>query len=138
MSKNNIIILVAGVLVVLGVGLYVKKIEQNKDYSVVYLSTGEVYVGKLSVFPSFKLDNAYILQIAKDEKDPTKSNFHHILMFPGRHDVEPRITREHLSVECPRIGGAETDRAWTERPRDRIRSRNRGMHSPLSHQKYPQ
>ena len=75
MSKNNIIILVAGVLVVLGVGLYVKKIEQNKDYSVVYLSTGEVYVGKLSVFRSFKLENAYILQIAKDEKDPTKSNF---------------------------------------------------------------
>ena len=45
------------------------------DYSIVYLTTGEVYIGKLTTFPDLQLTNAYILQISKDEKDPTKNNF---------------------------------------------------------------
>lgn len=53
--------------------------QQNKgnsgNYSVVYLSTGEVYVGRLSTFPQFKLTNSYILTTTKDTTDSTKSNF---------------------------------------------------------------
>ena len=41
----------------------------------VYLSTGEVYVGKLRVFSNLMLTDSYVLQIAKDATDPTKNNF---------------------------------------------------------------
>lgn len=44
-------------------------------YSVVYLSTGEVYIGKLTTFPKMVLDDAYLLQIVKDKEDAAKSNF---------------------------------------------------------------
>ncbi len=75
MSKNQIISLVVVVLVVVGLGFWVNKVNQDKGYSVVYLSTGEVYVGKLSTFPDFELKNGYILNVVKDTTDPTKNNF---------------------------------------------------------------
>ena len=74
LSKKNIIIVVVLILVVLGVGFWVKK-ASNNAYSVVYLTTGEVYVGKLTTFPTMKLSNGYILQVTKDATDPTKNNF---------------------------------------------------------------
>lgn len=49
--------------------------RQAQSYSVVYLATGEIYIGKLAIFPRLELDSAYILQVVKDEKDPAKSNF---------------------------------------------------------------
>ncbi|MFH1170585.1 MAG: hypothetical protein V1704_03435 [Candidatus Vogelbacteria bacterium] len=76
-NKNKMLVgLVIVLIIVLAVVLFKDKIETNKDnYSVVYLTTGEVYVGKLSTFPDLELSNFYLLQISKDEKDPTKSNF---------------------------------------------------------------
>src|SRR3989338_1004710 len=75
MNKRNILIGVVLFLIVLGVTFLVYKTNKNKGYSIVYLSTGEVYIGKLTTFPDLQLKDAYILQIAKDEKDPTKNNF---------------------------------------------------------------
>ncbi len=75
MSKKNTIIAVVIVLVVIGAGFWFKKVDKDSDYSVVYLTTGEVYVGQLTTFPDLELKNAYILQVAKDEKDATKTNF---------------------------------------------------------------
>lgn len=75
MSKRNIIIIVVVAVVVLIVGLWQYKAKKANNYSVVYLTTGEVYVGKLSTFPNFKLTNGYILQVTKDATDPTKNNF---------------------------------------------------------------
>ena len=75
MNKRNIVIGVVLFLIVLGVTFLVYKTNKNKGYSIVYLSTGEVYIGKLTTFPDLQLKDAYILQIAKDEKDPTKNNF---------------------------------------------------------------
>ena len=74
MSKNNIIIIAIVVLVVVA-ALWVNKANGNDVYSVVYMTTGEVYVGKLTTFPDFQLKDGYILQVAKDETDPTKNNF---------------------------------------------------------------
>ncbi len=79
MSKNKVKILVI-VVVVLVVGftvsLFGKNLGINKDdYSIVYLTTGEVYIGKLDTFPDFRLDDAYILQVTKDATDPNKNNF---------------------------------------------------------------
>jgi hypothetical protein len=75
MSKKNIILAVLGVLVVAGVAYGINKASKEKEYSVVYMSTGEVYVGKLRTFPDLRLENGYVLQVTKDEKDPNKNNF---------------------------------------------------------------
>ena len=74
-KRNTLIGLVVVVLiVVLGVFLYFR-VNKDRGYSVVYLSTGEVYVGKLRVFSNLMLTDSYVLQIAKDATDPTKNNF---------------------------------------------------------------
>ena len=76
MSKKNIVIVALVILVVIGVGFFLnKKSKDNNAYSVVYMTTGEVYVGKLTTFPDMRLSNGYILQVVKDETDETKSNF---------------------------------------------------------------
>ena len=74
-KKNNIVLAVVLVLVVAGVAFLIYKNNKKQDYSIVYLTTGEVYIGKIVTFPDFQLTNGYILQIAKDPADPTKNNF---------------------------------------------------------------
>ncbi len=49
--------------------------DKEKEYSVVYLTTGEVYIGELSNFPTMKLKNGYLLAVGKDAADPQKTNF---------------------------------------------------------------
>lgn len=73
--KKNILVVIVLVLVLGGVGFWVKKTKMNNDYSVVYMTTGEVYVGKLSVFPDFELKDGYILQVVKDPSDQAKNTF---------------------------------------------------------------
>ena len=71
--KIVLIVLVVALLVVVAYFVFFNK--PNKDYSFVYLTTGEVYIGKLSVFPQLRLKNSYILAIGKDATDPTKNTF---------------------------------------------------------------
>lgn len=74
-KRNTLIGLVVVVLiVVLAVFLYFKNDKEN-EYSVVYLSTGEVYIGKLKVFSNLVLTDSYIYQVIKDPTDSTKANF---------------------------------------------------------------
>lgn len=61
------------VIVLLAIVLYFT--SNNKGNSVVYLSTGEVYIGELSTFPVMELKNGYILTTVQDPTDPKKSNF---------------------------------------------------------------
>ena len=75
MSKKNIAIVVVLVLIVAGVGYFGYKASRTNTYSVVYLTTGEVYIGRLATFPNLQLKDSYILQVTKDVADPTKSNF---------------------------------------------------------------
>lgn len=76
MSNKNIVLAVVVVLIVVGVAFWSKKMNKSDSaYSVVYLSTGEVYVGKLSTFPRMELKNGYVLGTAPDATDPQKSNF---------------------------------------------------------------
>lgn len=62
-------------MVLIVLGFYLKQIGDKSEYSVVYLRTGEVYIGKLTTFPSLELKDAYIYQIAKDPNDSNKTNF---------------------------------------------------------------
>lgn len=47
----------------------------SKPYSVVYLSTGEIYIGKLSSFPRLTLSDTYLLQIVPNVDDPSQSGY---------------------------------------------------------------
>lgn len=49
--------------------------KRDNEYSVVYLSNSEVYIGKLTNFPRLSIDDAYLLQVVKDPSDPSKNNF---------------------------------------------------------------
>lgn len=75
LNRKNIVIAVVVILIVVGAGFWMNKVNKERGYSVVYLSTGEVYVGKLSTFPDLQLKDSYILQVTKDATDPTKSSF---------------------------------------------------------------
>lgn len=80
MNKKKKLIIAAVVLIAVtvigGICLY-PKWQMSKEHSVVYLSTGEIYIGKLSYLsvPKFKLTDAYRLQAVKDATDETKTNF---------------------------------------------------------------
>jgi len=83
-NKNNILIgLVAVLVIVLVFVLFGDKLKakvgngqgNGGEYSVVYATTGEIYVGQLSKYPNFRLTNVYLYQIVKDPTDPNKSNF---------------------------------------------------------------
>lgn len=74
-KKLSIVVVVVLILLVL-LCVFGKKLGLIKDnYSIVYLTTGEVYVGHLSTFPDFQLKDGYIFQAIKDNDDPTKSSF---------------------------------------------------------------
>ena len=75
MNQKNIIVGLVVVLIVVGLGFLTNKVNKNKGYSVVYMTTGEVYIGKLKTFPDFQLTDGYIYQITKDTTDPNKNNF---------------------------------------------------------------
>lgn len=75
MSKKNIVLMVVVVLLVAGIAFKVRKMDKENGYSVVYLATGEVYVGKLTTFPDFQLRGSYILQVTKSATDPNKNDF---------------------------------------------------------------
>ena len=74
-SKRNIGIIVVLILIVAAIGFWKYQAMYPSDYSVVYLTTGEVYVGKLATFPCLQLKDAYVLQVTKDATDATKNNF---------------------------------------------------------------
>ncbi|MEK7219395.1 MAG: hypothetical protein AAB687_01830 [Patescibacteria group bacterium] len=75
MSKRNLVILVVLVLIVLGLGFLQYKASRSNAYSVVYLTTKEVYVGRLTTFPDLQLKDGYILNTVQDAEDPKKTNF---------------------------------------------------------------
>jgi hypothetical protein len=75
MGKKNLLVLVIVVIIVVFLAMLQYKATHAGQYSVVYLTTGEVYVGQLSTFPDLTLKNSYILQVTKDATDATKTNF---------------------------------------------------------------
>ena len=72
------IVLVAGSITIAALSVYKPDAIKglfNKPYSVVYLSSREIFVGRLSTLPRLTLDDAYILQIVPNEEDPSKTGF---------------------------------------------------------------
>ena len=74
-NKTTVIAAAAVVVLLIIIGAF-WNYQQSKDtLSVVYMATGEVYVGKLATFPRFNLTGAYQYQAVQDLKDKTKTNF---------------------------------------------------------------
>jgi len=74
-KKKSILIALVLFLVGLAIGGGIWWVWQaGQKYSVVYLTTGDMYVGKL--FPlGMTLTDAYLLQSVKNETDPSQSGF---------------------------------------------------------------
>lgn len=77
---------VLAVAIGIGVGVYlIPKVSGGLSkaftpgYSAVYLHTGEVYVGRLSMFPQMKLSDPYILQSVPNQQTPSSNDFQ---LFP--------------------------------------------------------
>ncbi len=71
-------IVVGGSLFVAGLSVYKPNAIRNvfdKSYSVVYLSSGEIYIGKLSTFPKLVLTDVYVMQAVTSPDDPAKKTF---------------------------------------------------------------
>ncbi len=64
----GIVALVVAAAVVWGFLGMQKNGEFRNTYSVVYLSSGEIYVAKLSVFPKLVMEDPYLLLLVQDEK----------------------------------------------------------------------
>ena len=74
----------------------------NKSYTAVYLDSGEIYVGRLSVFPRLILRDAYILQMVTDPEDAKKTSFQlaplkDVLWSPQ----EIRLNKDHIIFTAP-------------------------------------
>lgn len=65
-------------LVVVGV-MWMRSDNAAKGYSVVYLTSGEIYVGHLRTFPMLTLEGTYLLQNVKSAADQTKTD---LQLFP--------------------------------------------------------
>src|SRR3990167_9045564 len=74
-SKKSLLIFLVVVLIAAGVVFLQFKMNRTDNYTVVYLTTGEVYVGKITTFPDMQLRNGYVLQVNKDATDPSKNTF---------------------------------------------------------------
>jgi hypothetical protein len=71
MSKANkflIIITIVLVLITIGLAVYMflGQNKKNEVYSAVYLESGDIYFGKLHIFPKMHLTNIYLLQQNND------------------------------------------------------------------------
>lgn len=78
MKKINVLFGVVAVLLVVGLisyNVYLSRRASSQTFSYVYLSNGEMYVGKLYSFPKFELRNAYLMAVIKNPTDPSKNTF---------------------------------------------------------------
>ena len=78
MVHNKTMKIIGGVLVgliLISAAYFFVFVKQSAEYSIVYLSTGEVYVGHLSTFPRLTLTDGYLFQAVPDPTDPKKSTF---------------------------------------------------------------
>lgn len=69
MAKNNIIILILCIIILLVSICFFYLGKKNDSYYAVYLETGELYIGHLSMFPTLVMTDIHYIQ--KDETNNT-------------------------------------------------------------------
>lgn len=85
MDRKKIIILVSVFLVILAIiSLATWKFFFHPDYYAVYLSTGDIYFGKLTCFSKYVLKDPYYLRMGGNEGTPiTVESFQEAFWGPG-------------------------------------------------------
>lgn len=85
MKKAWKIWVVGIVLILLLAGLAVWQSNGTRAHYAVYLTTGDVYFGRIVRFPAFGLKDVYLLQVnARDEKNPVNvQKFSSLFWGPG-------------------------------------------------------
>ncbi len=73
-TKSILVVIAALIIVIIGYA-WLSSNAFSQNYSIVYATSGEIYIGHLSTFPQMVLTDAYVLNTSKDPQDPTKSNF---------------------------------------------------------------
>lgn len=74
MKKKYLVWAVIVLLVVLVALALAHVIKKRNEYSIVYLTTGEVYVGKLRTFPDLELTDSYVLQVVQSAPGAAATN----------------------------------------------------------------
>jgi len=87
MSKLNKILLVVVVVLIIalaGVVYWQNFKKSDSDYWAVYLSTGDLYIGKLSYFPRLHLSDVWFFQKTSDAQNPLNlAKFSQAFWGPG-------------------------------------------------------
>ncbi len=86
MSKLNkiLLVVVAALIVVLAGVVYWQSSKSGDNYWAVYLSTGDLYMGKLAYFPRLHLTDVWFFQKTDDAENPLNlSKFNKAFWGPG-------------------------------------------------------
>lgn len=88
MKKVNVVLLIIVIILILliaGWGIWKLTSDSNSKFSAVYLTTGDLYFGKMVRFPSFGIKQVYTLQVnAQDQENPLSvQKFENVFWGPG-------------------------------------------------------
>jgi hypothetical protein len=75
-EKKIGVIAIVAIVVIVGFAVYKQVLLGGvpTSYSAVYLQTGEMYVGKLSLFPKMALNDAYLVTRVNDPENPESTS----------------------------------------------------------------
>jgi hypothetical protein len=86
MKKVNLILLIAIIVVILLIaGWGIWKMVGSSKFSAVYLTTGDLYFGKLVHFPKYGMSQVYTIQVNMEDQDNPYSvqRFKNVFWGPG-------------------------------------------------------
>lgn len=88
MKKVNVVLLIIVIILILliaGWGIWKLTSDSNSKFSAVYLTTGDLYFGKMVRFPSFGMKQVYTLQVnAQNQENPLSvQKFSNVFWGPG-------------------------------------------------------
>ncbi|MFA5099163.1 MAG: hypothetical protein WC461_03075 [Candidatus Paceibacterota bacterium] len=88
MSKLNKILLAVVIVLIIALVVLIYwqnfKKSDNSDYWAVFLTSGDLYIGKIGYFPSYHLSDVWLIQRTSDEKNPySVGKFAQAIWGPG-------------------------------------------------------
>lgn len=116
MKKINLVLLIIViVLILLIAGWGVWKLTSGSQFSAVYLTTGDLYFGKLVRFPVYGMKQVYTLQVnTQDQENPLSvQKFENVFWGPGDF---LRINRDQVIWATPLNEIGQMSQLLTQNP----------------------
>lgn len=104
MSKKIKILLLVALVLVLGISIIIAVLllSKPKTISAVYLDSGQIYIGQLSVFPKLALIDPYLLQTVSNSDNPEKTTFQLVPLKDNLWSPEKiYLSRKHIIFTSP-------------------------------------